>query len=69
MGKSSIYDEDLAAMLEGMARLVCLRGYTTHCHICPKLADLLLHLFRVGLVIVLKSGVGSQMMTKISSVS
>ena len=31
----SIYDKGLPAVLEGMGRLVCLRGCTKQCHICP----------------------------------
>ena len=32
-----------------MGQLVCLTGFTKQCHMCPKLANFLLHLFQVGL--------------------
>ena len=34
-GESSIYNKGLQAVLERMGRLVCLRGCTKQCHICP----------------------------------
>ena len=48
-GNLSVYSEYLPEMLERMDRLVCLRGWTKQCHICLKLADFLVYLFRVGL--------------------
>ena len=34
-GNLSIYIKGLTAVLEGIGRLVCLRGCTKQCHICP----------------------------------
>ena len=45
----SVYNESLPAVLDGMGKLVCLRGFTKQCHICPNLAEFLVNLFRAGL--------------------
>ena len=47
-GTSSIYNEGLPAMLEGMGRLVCSRQCTIS---ASKLVEFLVHLFRVGLAL------------------
>ena len=48
-GNSNNYIKGLPAVLEGIGRLTCLRGCTKQYHICLKLVDFLVHLFRVGL--------------------
>ena len=48
-GNLTIYIKGQPAVLEGMGRLVCSRGCTTQCHICPLISWFLTHLFRVGL--------------------
>ena len=49
-GNSSIYVKDLPAVLEGMGRLVCLRGCVPNNAIsASKLVNILVHLFQVGL--------------------
>ena len=48
-GNLSVYIKGLPAVLEGMGRLVYLTGCTKQCHLSPKLANFLVHLFQVGL--------------------
>ena len=45
----SIYVKGLPAVLEGMGRLVCLRGCTKNAISAPKLADVFGYLYRIGL--------------------
>ena len=40
-GNLSIYVKSLPAVLEGIGRLVCLKGCTKQCHICPKISCIL----------------------------
>ena len=49
VGNLSICTEGLPAMMERMGRLVCLRRCTNNSISVPKLADLLVLLFRFGL--------------------
>ena len=48
----SIYNNGLPTMFERMGQLLCLRGILNSGFSAPKLANFLLHLFRVGLLII-----------------